>query len=130
MKGHSCKQTNATLDEMCSIYLLFFQKWANPGLFLIYFRLFKHTLQFLQQINVKKCPSSMRCRYSNSQPLVHESPPITTRPVFNCYTFPLRQSIPKSAAVMNGLTKTGSPGFALPASKGTFMRAMPWLEMR
>ena len=28
-------------------------KWANPGLFFIYFRLFKHTLQFLQQINVK-----------------------------------------------------------------------------
>ena len=27
--------------------------WANPGLFFIYYRLFKHTLQFLQQINVK-----------------------------------------------------------------------------
>ena len=30
-----------------------FKKWANLGLFFIYFRLFKHTLQFLQQINVK-----------------------------------------------------------------------------
>ena len=28
-------------------------KMAIPGLFLIYFRLFKQTLQFLQQINVK-----------------------------------------------------------------------------
>ena len=27
---------------------------GNPALFFIYFRLFKHTLQFLQQINVKK----------------------------------------------------------------------------
>ena len=26
------------------------------------------------------CPSSIRCRDSNSQPLKHESPPITTRP--------------------------------------------------
>ena len=31
----------------------FFKKWANPGLFFVYFRLFKQTLQFLQQINVK-----------------------------------------------------------------------------
>ena len=29
-----------------------FFKWANTGLFLIYFRLFKHPLEFLQ-INVK-----------------------------------------------------------------------------
>ena len=28
----------------------------------------------------EKCPSSIRCRDSNSQPLEHESPPITTRP--------------------------------------------------
>ena len=32
---------------------LFFKKLAIPGLFFIYFRLFKQTLQFLQQINVK-----------------------------------------------------------------------------
>ena len=33
---------------------VFYKKnWANPGLFFIYFCLFKHTLQFLQQINVK-----------------------------------------------------------------------------
>ena len=30
---------------------------------------------------VKKCPSSIRYRDSNSRPLEHESPPITTRPV-------------------------------------------------
>ena len=57
-----------------------FFKWANPGLFFIYFRLFKHTLQFLQQINVKKCPSSIRYQVSNPQPFGCESPPITTRP--------------------------------------------------
>ena len=32
---------------------LFFKKWANPSHFFIYFCLFKQTLQFLQQINVK-----------------------------------------------------------------------------
>ena len=33
-----------------------FKKWANPGLFLVYFLFFfKQTIQLLQQINVKKC---------------------------------------------------------------------------
>ena len=37
-----------------AIYLFFVKKkWANPGLFSVYFRLFKQTLKFLQQINVK-----------------------------------------------------------------------------
>ena len=54
-----------------------FKKWANPGLFLIYFNLFKHTLQFLQQINVKNVHT---CRDLNSRPLEYEPPPITTRP--------------------------------------------------
>ena len=30
----------------------FKKKWVNPGLFLIYFGLFKHTLIFLQQIGM------------------------------------------------------------------------------
>ena len=49
------------------------------------FRLFsvfsnKQTVQFLQQIYVKKCPSSIRCWDLNPRPLEHESSPITTRP--------------------------------------------------
>ena len=56
------------------------KKWANPGLFLFIFGLFKQTsLQFLQQIHVKKCPSSIRCLDSNPQPSDRETPPITTR---------------------------------------------------
>ena len=42
------------------------KKWAN--------------LQILQQINVKKCLSSIWCRDLNPRPLEHDSPPITTRP--------------------------------------------------
>ena len=50
-------------------------------LLLFVFDLFKQTsLQFLQKIYVKKCPSSIRCRDSNPQPLECESLPITTRP--------------------------------------------------
>ena len=65
------------------IQFFFLKKWANPSLFLIYFRLFKHTLLFLQQINVKKYPSSIWCWDSNSEPLEHKSLPITTRQVHN-----------------------------------------------
>ena len=56
----------------------FLKKWPILGLFFVYFRLFKQTLQFL--INVKNVQSSMRCKDSNSRPLVHESPHVTTRP--------------------------------------------------
>ena len=64
---------------------MFLQR-AIPGLFFVYFYLFKQALQalqalqFLQQIIVKKCLSSIRCWDSNPRPLELESPPITTRP--------------------------------------------------
>ena len=76
------------------------------------FGLFKHsTLQFLQQIHVKKCPSSKECWDSNPQPLEHEPPPITTRPgLISCgeilaahssdyllIRMPCAQSIPRSS---------------------------------
>ena len=40
----------------------------------------KQTVQFLQQINVKKCTSCIWGWDSNPRPLEHESSPITTRP--------------------------------------------------
>ena len=46
-----CTHTEAEIT--IAIYLIFLKKWANPGLFSVYFRLFKQTLKFLQQINVK-----------------------------------------------------------------------------
>ena len=51
--------------------------WFIFGLF------FKQTIQFLQQINVIKCPSSIQCLDSNSQPSDYESPRLTTRAL--CY---------------------------------------------
>ena len=41
---------------------------------------FKQTAQYLQLINVKKCPSGILCWDSNSQHLAHESSPIITKP--------------------------------------------------
>ena len=47
-----------------------------------FFGLYKQTLKFLQQIYVKKCPSSIRCRDSNPRPLEYKSLPMATRPYF------------------------------------------------
>ena len=58
-----------------------FLNGPTPATFLFIFGLFKQTsLQFLQQIYVKKCPSSIQCWDLNPQPSGHESVPITTRP--------------------------------------------------
>ena len=53
---------------------------GHPQPFLFIFGLFKQTLQFLQQICVKKYPSSIWCQDLNPWPLERESLPITTRP--------------------------------------------------
>ena len=52
----------------------------QPLLTFIFSLLKQTSLQILQQINVRKCPSSIRCRDLNPRPLEHESPNITTRP--------------------------------------------------
>ena len=65
----------------CQQKHVFFLKKIGPipASFSFIFGLFKQTIQFLQQINVKKsCPSSIRCWDSNSWPSEHESPPITS----------------------------------------------------
>ena len=67
--------------------LLFFYKRPTSASFSFIFGLSKQTLiQFLQQINVKKCPSSIRHLVSNPRPYKHESSPITTRPGLTHYS--------------------------------------------
>ena len=60
----------------------YFLKMGQPRPLLSFiFGIFKQTsLQNLQQINAKKCPSSIRCQDLNPWSLEHESPPISTRP--------------------------------------------------
>ena len=83
------------LRDMSGLDLMFFLK---NGLFSFIFGLFKQALQFLQQIFVKKCPSSILCQNSNKRLLEHESLPITTRPGLppdrlNIFTLPINLQI-------------------------------------
>ena len=70
-------------DLLCEAVERFpiFKKWANSGLFFVYFRSFsnKHHYNFTTNI-CEKCPSSIRCRDSNPRPSECESLPFTTRP--------------------------------------------------
>ena len=60
---------------------MFFLKWANPGLFFVYFRFFQTNIITIFTTNIcKKCPSSIRCWDSNRRTSERESLPITTRP--------------------------------------------------
>ena len=59
---------------------VFYKRMDHLQPLFVYFCLFKQTLQFAQQINVKKFPSSIQCWDSNPQPLELESPPIANRP--------------------------------------------------
>ena len=80
-----CLCTNATHSILSpatcslSVYLFFFNG-PIPASFSFIFGFFKQTLQFLQQIYVNKCPSSIQCWDANPQPLERESLPITTGP--------------------------------------------------
>ena len=59
---------------------VFLKKWANPGLFFVYFRSFQTNITIFTTNICEKCPSSIWCRDSNPRPLEHKSLPITTRP--------------------------------------------------
>ena len=67
--------------------LVFFKKKMEKSLPLfVYFRSFQKTIQFLQQINAKKCHSSTQRRDSNPWPLKYELSSITTSPGV-CYLY-------------------------------------------
>ena len=61
---------------------MFFFKWANPGLFFVFFGRFKQTLQIFTTNKYEKMISQSSIQHwdSNSRTLNHESSPITTRP--------------------------------------------------
>ena len=61
-------------------YTPYFKKWANPGLFFIYFWSFQTNIITIFTTNkCEKCPSSIRCWELNHRPSERESLPITTR---------------------------------------------------
>ena len=57
-----------------------FFKWPKPGLFFIYFSLFKQTLPFLQKINVKNVHPEYGTRIQTHDCWNMSPSPITTRP--------------------------------------------------
>ena len=62
-------------------WMFFLKNGPTPATFSFIFCLFPSNIRtILQQINVKKCPSSIWHRDSKPRPLNRESPPITTRP--------------------------------------------------
>ena len=56
------------------------KKWANPGLFFIYFRSFQTNNTIFTTKQCEKNMSTIWSRDSNPQPYKHESSPINTRP--------------------------------------------------
>ena len=67
---------------------IIFLKWANPGLFFVYFRSFQTNIITIFTTNIcEKCPSSIQCRDLNPQPLERESLPITSRPGLPSFNF-------------------------------------------
>ena len=68
-------------------YVFFWKKWANPGLFFVYFRSFQtNNTIFIANI-CEKCPSSIWCQDLNPWPSEREPLPITTRPGLPSYLF-------------------------------------------
>ena len=59
-------------------HVFFKKKNGSTPAFFHLFLSFQTHITIFQQINLKKCPSSIQCQDSNSRPLEHESPPITT----------------------------------------------------
>ena len=76
------------MSKLCHISIknnCFFKKkkWANPGLFFLYFRSFQtnNTIFTTNQCGkMSKCPSTIRRRDSNPRSFERESSLITTRP--------------------------------------------------
>ena len=85
----------------------FFQKWANPGLIFVYFRSFQTHITIFTTNKCEKCPSSIRCRDSNSRPSDFESLPVTTRPglpPIQKYSYPVILS-PPGSVLCSGITR-------------------------
>ena len=55
-------------------------KWAILGLCIIYFRSFQSKITIFATNESEKCPLSIWCQDSKSQPSDYESPPLNTRP--------------------------------------------------
>ena len=84
--SHTSLLTTLSCHTNVNIFFtnFFLLKWANPGLFFIYFQSFQTNFITIYTTNTcEKCPSSKQCRDSNPRPLERVSLAITTRLVAN-----------------------------------------------
>ena len=65
---------------MASTSSFFKKNGPTPASFCLFSSFQTNITNFTTNMNVKKCPSSIRRWDSNSQPCDYESPPLTTRP--------------------------------------------------
>ena len=79
MIGIKCTRITL-LTEQWDMNVVLLKNGPTPASFLFIFCLFIQTMQFLQQIYVRKYPSSIQCWDSNPRLSERESLPITTRP--------------------------------------------------
>ena len=102
-KSDSPRQDLEPKRSMCRYYIhsvyvvlmnanLFLKNGLSQASFSFIFRLFKQTVQFLEQIYLKIYPSSMQWLDSNPQPSEHESPLITNRPVIPPMNFNFKKA--------------------------------------
>ena len=72
----------STVTRSC--FCIFLKKWANPGLFFVYFRSFQTNNTIFTTNQCEKCPNDhsvpILCQDLNPRPFIHELSPITTRP--------------------------------------------------
>ena len=78
-------QMKLNIPKMLFVIILskcfFLKKWANPGLFFVYFQSFQTNIITIFTTNIcEKCPSSIWCQNLNPCPSECESLPITNRP--------------------------------------------------
>ena len=70
-----------TKGKVINFEMFFLKKMGQPRpLFCLFSSIQTNITNFTTNMNVKKCPSSIQHRDSNSQPSDYESPPFTTRP--------------------------------------------------
>ena len=78
--AHSYAQVLEKNGPKYNSFLFLFFKWDISGLFCRLFLSFKTNITFFQQNTYVKFLISVWCQDLNPQPLVRESPPITTTP--------------------------------------------------
>ena len=107
------RRIRAVFQDQVKLKTKLFLNGASPAAFSFIFNLFQTNINaILQQINVKKCPSSIRRRDSNPRPSEHESTPITSTPGLPPIKTKLSRAVKLKTEFMGCSCGTVGRGFA------------------